>query len=910
MEKLIEYLNTGATIAFIGAGASVELGYPSWSSLAEKVFTEVKKKCNDPFTILEEEFKNKNYPAFFQEVMNKFGEKFLYDFCEKEFDLTNGEGKIYSFLSKFPFQAYFTTNFDHELKKHFELAKKAHKVYLNKKKDFEALDIDTLVSIVKIHGDFSDKKSLVLTENQYEDRELKDEYKYFRDRLKSYLDTKRVLFIGYSLNDPDIKLIVRKLSANLRKNIQNFAIMADFNENEIRKWDQKYNIQVIPYNNKSKTHRELIEIFQGIEKYVCTSGEKLPPREQIETSKAQSVYMWHKFQIEGETSNIHIDALNSLLLYSIINYFDITPFSIEKLIEVTKQKLDIDLTSYSDIVKESCDKLILEKLLNFEQDNVYTCTTKSKELVNKYSRQFDDLLEVFKQKLEYDYRSYFQDIETEHVNQIIKASEDVIIDLFEARAIELMNLVFTKENINLLRATNLFGIIKKRSLSIDEPAYRYRFISKITDMISSPDDLEEKIISYYAKVYFSLQALQIDPNGQKFRKEFLANRTILVGSTILIPVIATFNIEAEFYSEILKEIKNTSIDLITIENFIFEVIEHANWAKNLVKKYGEQSAEVLQASLGKGSYKRNAFLDSFIRYCADNKYISFDDFLRKLIGKQFNAQNLAQYFEENYQIKILELDEHKTNYADFDYEKEKIFDYIDETATLSGIEKTSTRKRSEAEAYIIIKNWAKLLPPLNSESKNDPKCSFLSQSGFLNKLAKEGPLPYNEKIIIRADAFYEFLLRFNKTEPHNLSFKSVMLSSYFKSAEYFIDESRYRKFFTPLINEAERIYREGLDKFNKYVDKDLSTDSLDEYFDLEKPIVVSGLNQNYLELYEKKQKEVDNLNILVDVQKYDLQISKKEVEKYKKKEENKKKYAAKQRKAIKNKNTKKKKRKK
>jgi hypothetical protein len=66
------------------------------------------------------------------------------------------------------------------------------------------------VQIIKFHGDFQDDESLVLTESSYFERMTFDSP--LDVRLRSDLLGRHVLFVGYSLTDINIRLLLYRLS--------------------------------------------------------------------------------------------------------------------------------------------------------------------------------------------------------------------------------------------------------------------------------------------------------------------------------------------------------------------------------------------------------------------------------------------------------------------------------------------------------------------------------------------------------------------------------------------------------------------------------------------------------------------------------------------------------------------------
>jgi hypothetical protein len=72
-----------------------------------------------------------------------------------------------------------------------------------------SINFDTTTQIIKYHGDFDDDASLVLTETDYFDRLTFDsplDVKFRADALG-----RTILFIGYSLSDLNIRLLLHRL---------------------------------------------------------------------------------------------------------------------------------------------------------------------------------------------------------------------------------------------------------------------------------------------------------------------------------------------------------------------------------------------------------------------------------------------------------------------------------------------------------------------------------------------------------------------------------------------------------------------------------------------------------------------------------------------------------------------------
>lgn len=201
IERIQHYMDNGKIAVFVGAGVSRLSGYPSWYEI-------IKKMANELGYLESDSLSTEDYLKISQMYfIEKSEEKYL-ETIKKFFDGKYETNEVHDLIFSLQPKHLLTTNYDTLLEK----------TAVKFGKNYSVINADTAVSgcesnqyIIKLHGDFDEK--FVLKEADYLNYEM--EYMLIDNIVKSVFATNLVIFIGYSLNDYNIKLIM-----NWVKNVQ------------------------------------------------------------------------------------------------------------------------------------------------------------------------------------------------------------------------------------------------------------------------------------------------------------------------------------------------------------------------------------------------------------------------------------------------------------------------------------------------------------------------------------------------------------------------------------------------------------------------------------------------------------------------------------------------------------------
>jgi hypothetical protein len=295
---LVRYLKQSRCVVFVGAGLSVGAKLPLWRDLLLEVIEQLVSSMPDGDThqaelkTLVAQGKLLEVADFCKEQLGAAYHQFLTDRLRGD----NGAvPETHKELMHLPFSAWVTTNYDKLLERAYSDVKKGFPKTLTHK-DTDTLGrllFDTGPFILKAHGDIDRPETVVLTSRDYS--EIIHANPAFNEIFTGLLLTKALLFVGYSLSDPDFRLLMDRQLTHFRGFVpERFALMTGLGPVERDVLWRTARIQVIPYTNDSGTHVEVLEFLKALRTAVepapVVTAQPAPPqpRPQVTTHNTAS----------------------------------------------------------------------------------------------------------------------------------------------------------------------------------------------------------------------------------------------------------------------------------------------------------------------------------------------------------------------------------------------------------------------------------------------------------------------------------------------------------------------------------------------------------------------------------------------------------------------------------------------
>ncbi|HEV2569508.1 SIR2 family NAD-dependent protein deacylase [Sphingomonas sp.] len=200
--ELVEAVRARRCILFAGAGLSMAVGLPSWSQLIEHMRREL--DLADGVTDADYQ----TLAEYYRLEKGSIGA--LRSWMDRTWSVSEAKvarSRIHQLIVKLDFPILYTTNYDNNLEVAYAHAGRDFTKIVNARDLTRAEDGCT--QIVKFHGDFEEDNSLILAETDYFDRLNFDsplDVKFRADALG-----RTILFIGYSMSDLNIRLLLHKL---------------------------------------------------------------------------------------------------------------------------------------------------------------------------------------------------------------------------------------------------------------------------------------------------------------------------------------------------------------------------------------------------------------------------------------------------------------------------------------------------------------------------------------------------------------------------------------------------------------------------------------------------------------------------------------------------------------------------
>lgn len=253
-ESLIEELAARRCILFLGSGVSATSQDKSgrrpssWKDFIEDIKHIIKDANKDILNYVDEQIKKENYLLALQAIYDSAKKADYTRFLENEYKHDYIPSEVHHYIQKIDSKIVITTNFDNIYETLCHGSTYTVMNYSDSKSIVHALKSPQNL-IIKAHGTIDKPDDIIFTASQY--YESQEKYPDFYSLLAALFLTNTVVFLGYSLSDPDINLILQFLHRTATDSSPHYLITKSGTPLQLKDhWKKVYNVEVVEYGDK------------------------------------------------------------------------------------------------------------------------------------------------------------------------------------------------------------------------------------------------------------------------------------------------------------------------------------------------------------------------------------------------------------------------------------------------------------------------------------------------------------------------------------------------------------------------------------------------------------------------------------------------------------------------------------
>lgn len=253
-ENLVEELAYRRCLIFLGSGISATAkndegeSPDTWGAFLDKVKLKMKNPSEDDKQFVEDMLKKQNYLLALQAISDLCESGEYSNYLKRQYLRGNYKpSKVHELIKDLDSKIVVTTNFDKLYEGLCHQPEYLTFDYTNTRSIIGSIKAPENI-IIKAHGSIDDIEKLIFTAKQY--YQAQEKYPEFYHLMAALFLTHTVVFLGYSLNDPDINLLLQFLHNTAHSSCPHYMIDKKGNKPQLVKhWKDTYNVSLLEYGD-------------------------------------------------------------------------------------------------------------------------------------------------------------------------------------------------------------------------------------------------------------------------------------------------------------------------------------------------------------------------------------------------------------------------------------------------------------------------------------------------------------------------------------------------------------------------------------------------------------------------------------------------------------------------------------
>ena len=813
-QMLIEYINSGKAWLLVGSGPSIEMGYPTWEQLASIATGAAKAEHAEADTRkLDSALSKRDFPSVFEEAKTILGGPRLLQILSDNLRPAL-PSKIYHWLARWPIPVYLTTNYDDELQRKLANLQLSYMAYSNCADHMSQL-VPDFSGIVKLHGDLRTEDGLILTASQYKAIDEAPDWEYWRSKMTAVFQMNRVIVIGQSLSDRNIKHVLQAAKKGSGVTQPVIWIAPNVPMKDRKELLENYRIRVVPYDDTDGRQKNLARLIECLNDFI-------PPRpvirvqEQIEkvsllsnkpNAAAPGFFVFNEVCKKGDFGERRIDIILSAMESALAEINDLGGF---RLVDAFKlagwpDAVKLDGNFMSQISDEAVKRGLFSRL-----NDQYQIMENALTIAAQKRKGFEHMRGRFQNSLVLRTKREFPDLNDSQVSLLSSDIESCLSAYFKEGGLTLASLVFSGGAARTV-PVSIVPFITAASTRYDNLTMRQAFFKASIDLFLHPESAEREYLGRICQGFFAFHGLGVFGDAA-IERLLLAKDTVwLLDSDTQIRALALGSSVNMMYREILSRLKSMGVRLFTTSNLLEEAREHLWFANNVIKENGPSSSYVFAAARGEAPFRKsNSFLEGFIRWIDAGNRSNWQSYLYEVFGSTDYSDVDMKKALDKIGLEVIDLREWPgfdvSHYYDVEEHTKKIADIWEQAqrkliaADSESPVDPQKKAKPEAEAYNIIKRERAGEYHIISEPGAGSSAWFVSYTSIINALEANR----NVTITWQPDAFLSFASTLcDIIEPHlaEQAFERILLGIA-QSGLSLLDDDTIARVFGTVIDQS------------------------------------------------------------------------------------------------------------
>jgi NAD-dependent SIR2 family protein deacetylase len=616
--------DTSKIVFFVGAGVSVPAGYPLWEPATEAALVSAKERglASGAAGYAQEKFEKGEYYDVFEILQQELPEAAFYDIASKVFAGNEQPAETHRLLARVKGRGIISTNFDPCLESASVLEGRGMPL-----QDFPQAMASDRFFVLKPHGSIQVPRSMVLSRSDWKRVEDNSD---FRELLAQCVSLSQLVFIGYSMRDPDFNRIWDRL---LRERIFRAPAIYCCAEGALSaglyaEFRQR-NVKVVEFADDG-SFAFIPRLLKALADRAPTPpvGSEGPHSEQATADLERYVLMCLQFS-PTQQSRLVLVAKALVLEALVLSSAD----------EISTESVNHQVTSAlgqdSPILRQAVELALREVasagFIEFDGNSAKLRRGKLKTL-NEEASKLERLQAGWVENALIQQAGIIgmqpETGDRAHLSQLI---EKVLLEAGrDVAELFLFNRPPRDEAEKIDETVDSF--CSERDLVGRKDLYK----KTIKRMLFEPDEGDEDILFKKLQSYFIANAYVLDPTSERLLSQYARNHWVYFDSSVILPALAIGHPSQQVYRRLLARTQALGMSLRVIPEMLNEVWANVRTALSALKEFsktGTPALDILEGYVAMhGSGNGNVFLEGLLNRLRLDPSITPDAYMSEVLN--------------------------------------------------------------------------------------------------------------------------------------------------------------------------------------------------------------------------------------------------------------------------------------